>query len=239
MKKNSIILFLGFILLLASCQAPSPLNTLKSDLNKYPEYSIGLEDMREEGTFFHDYYHRYKIVYATQVNATDSLSYFTENTDWLPVPQKVYQDNLNFLGMTIASKTQKKGIDDKAKPPGYQYVGDARYGQWRKDNQGNSFWEFYGKFAFFSYMFGAFRRPVYQRDFNDYRRYRGNNQPYYGRNSEYGTRGKYTQTTHKSFFERRKARETARKSRFSRRVNQRNTRSGMSGMRQRSGGFGK
>ena len=118
-------------------------------------------------------------------------------------------------------------------------MGNSRYGQWRQDSRGGSFWEFYGKYAFFSHVFGGLTRPVYRSGYDDYRRYQSGGRPYYGRNNQYGTRGKYTQQTNKSFFERRKAREAARKSRFSNRVNSKSRRSGMSGYRSRSGGSGK
>jgi len=182
---------------------------------------------------------RYKLVYATQQSGVDSLSYQTELTDWYQISEKEYQNNYNFLGMALASKSQEGKISETPVPPGYQYVGDPRYGQWRTDNRGNSFWEFYGKFAFFSYLFGGLSRPVYMNDWNDYRRYRSQGTPYYGRNKQYGTQGSYTKDTKKSFFERRKAREASQRSRFSQRFNKRFQRSRSSSVRRRSGGFGK
>lgn len=41
---------------------------------------------------------------------------------------------------------------------GSQYVGNSAYGQWRTNSSGNSFWHWYGQYAFFSSMF---RGPVY------------------------------------------------------------------------------
>ena len=41
---------------------------------------------------------------------------------------------------------------------GSEYVGNSNYGQWRVNSNGNSFWHWYGQYAFFSAMF---RGPVY------------------------------------------------------------------------------
>jgi len=41
---------------------------------------------------------------------------------------------------------------------GSEYVGNSSYGQWKTDTNGNSFWHWYGQYAFFSHMF---RSPYY------------------------------------------------------------------------------
>ena len=141
--------------------------------------------------------------------------------------------------MVLASKGGIDDITNTPSPPGYQYIGNKRYGRWRQDSHGNSFWEFYGKYAFFSHLFGGFTRPIYRNDWNDYRRYNSMGRPYYGRNNQYGTQGKLTKQTNRSYFQRQKAKAQARKSRFSNKFKQRTRRSRMSGFRGRSGGFGK
>ena len=239
MQVAKILGVIGACFFLFSCQSGTPVSKLQEQLEPYPEYSIILEDMKEEGNFFTDYYHRYKLVYGETVEGSDSLTYRDELTDWYRVNKKEYQDSYNYLGMSLVSKTRDAGINNTPAPPGYQYVGNEKYGRWCTDSQGNSFWEFYGKFAFFSYLFGGLSRPVYANDFDDYRRYRGNRQPYFGRNKQFGTQGSYTKQTKKSFFERTKAREAARRSRFSDKFSKRFQRSKSSSMRRRSGGFGK
>lgn len=239
MKKMSGYFWLLFAILFMSCAASPPLERLQKELNRYPEYSIILDDMKEEGNFFKDYYHRYKIVYAEDTASDADTSYRTELTDWYKVKKKTYQKYWNYLGMVLVSKTPDGKVTDTAYPPGYQYVGDSRYGQWRRDAQGNSFWEFYGKYAFLSHMFGMFGRPVFRSDWDTYQGYRSQGRPYYGPNQQYGTNGSYTKQTNKSFFERRRQKEMARKTRFSQKVKNRVRRSNMSGLRSRSGGFGK
>jgi len=231
--------FLIPLVFLWGCAATYSMQNLRRNLNRYPEYSIVLEDMQEEGIFFKDYFHRYQIIYGEKPTEGDDLVYQTEITDWLQVDEQTYKSNTNNLGMTLASKTRDGTVIDTPSPPGYQYVGDSRYGQWRSNQQGGSFWEFYGKFAFFNSMFNMFSRPVYRSSWNDYRGYRSRREPYYGPRREYGTSGSHTQATKRSFFQRRQARQRASGSGFSNRVQQRVRRSNMSGVRSRSGGSGK
>jgi hypothetical protein len=239
-KKIIFMKIILIVLLFISCAQRSPVERLQSQLNQFPEYTIILQDMNEEGLFFKDYYHRYKIVFAQKVEGyPDSLLYYTDVTDWINVDKNEYEQNANYLGMVLASKGGESGISNVPSPPGYQYVGNERYGRWRQDSHGNSFWEFYGRFAFFSHVFGGFTRPLYRSDWDDYRGYRNMGRPYYGRNNQYGTHGTLTKQTNRSFFQRQRAKAQARKSGFMNKFKQRTSRSRMSGFRSRSGGFGK
>ena len=228
-------------ILLFSCGSRgNPLQRLQKELNRYPEFSIMLADMREDGNFFPEYYHRYKIVYGESTGHADTLTYRSGLTDWYRVGRSEYQKYQNFLGMVLVSKGKDGKISEDRFPPGYQYVGDPRYGRWRRDSSGSSFWEFYGKYALLRSMFGMFGGPIYSTSWDNYRDYRYRGRPYYGPRNEYGTRGSYTRRTSPNFFERRKRMEAARKARFSQRVRQRARRSRMSGFRsRRMGGFGK
>ncbi len=237
-NKPSRILLLG-VLLLASCSSRSPLERLQQQLSQYPEYSVILQDMRLEGNFFKEYYHQYKIVSGQKSGASEDLVYDTQTSDWSRVSQTEFEKYQKNLGMVLFSKSAKSGLSDAKYPPGYEHVGNPRYGNWRSDNSGNSFWEFYGKYAFMSHMFGMFSRPIYRNDWNSYRQSRSRGAPYFGRGGQYGTQGSLTKHTNKSFFDRRVRREAARRSSFSDRVRQRANRSRMSGVRGRSGGFGK
>ncbi|MFQ5707510.1 MAG: hypothetical protein ACE5HO_08695 [bacterium] len=236
-KRKNVWLFLT--VLLVACASASPLDGIKRQLRSYPEYSVILQDMKEEGNFFKDYYHRYKVVYAEKSSDAENPTYQETVTDWYKVSKREFEKYANYLGMVLVSKSADGKVADVQYPPGYQYVGDSRYGNWRRDDRGNSFWEFYGKYAFFSHMFGMFGRPIYRSDWDTYRNYRSRGTPYYGPNREYGTSGSYTKQTNKTFFERRRQREFERKSRFAQKVKRRARRSNMSGFRSRSGGFGK
>ncbi len=237
--KRTRFLFLAIlsVIVFAGCGATKPLEKLQKQLEQYPEYAIILEDMKVEGNVFKDYYHRYKLLYATKEG--DSLAYHTEITDWMLVDEDYFSNYQRYLGMTLVSKTLKDGISTTPEPPVYQYVGDERYGRWRNDNNGNSFWEFYGKYALLQSLLGGWNRPIYRDEWTEYRDYRSSGRPYFGKSRQWGTDGTATQKTNPTFFERRKMREQAAKQSFSEKLKQRTRRSNMSRSRSRSGGFGK
>lgn len=234
MKRSISILIMVLCfawLLCMNCRRANPVQQIMRDLKDAPEYSVILDDMKEEGTFFPDYFHKYKIVQDTTERATD----------WKEVPERFYRQNQNYLGMALIAKT-RDGINNSPAPPGYHYIGDPRYGRWRTDERGHSFWEFYGKYALFrDLLFGAGslfgRRNVYRNDYDDFRRSTNYGRPYYGPRNEYGTAGSYTQKSKPSFFERRKALMRQRRTDFASRARSRMGRSRRSSYR--SSGFGK
>ncbi len=229
------VAWLSLALLLSGCSR-NPLERIKRDLAQYPEYSITLQDMNTEGNFFTDYYHQYKIVFGQATEGTEDLSFFDQVLDWEKVDEQIYEKYRSFLGMVLVSKSPDGKVADVQYPPGYQYVGNTRYGSWRNDNRGNSFWEFYGKYTFMSHMFSSFQRPIYRSDWNSYSNYRSRGQPYFGTNKQYGTQGEYTRASNPTFFKRQQARAQARQASFAQKVRQRAARSSMSGTRSRSSG---
>jgi len=64
MRSTPHPILLGCVILAAACAAPPPLARLQDTFKDYREYSISLGDMKEEGNFFKEYYHQYKIVYG-------------------------------------------------------------------------------------------------------------------------------------------------------------------------------
>ncbi len=224
-----ILLSLALVFVVG-CSAPtSPVDELQAQLKTVPEYSIILEDMREEGTFFPAYYHKYKVIQGDQAWSTDLRQ----------VSEEFYRKNENFLGMTLASKIEGEK-STTPHPAGYNYVGNEKYGQWKSDNRGNSFWEFYGKYALMRDLFGFAGRSVFRNDYNQYRGYRTQNRPYYGRTGrEYGTNGTVTKQRNPTFFERRRTRNVASQQRFRQKFQSRVGRSSGNSMRSRSFGFGK
>ena len=202
-----------------------PIDILKKNLRDAPSYSIILEDMDEKGTFFTSYYQKYRVVQGER----------TGTTDWMEVPKDYYQKNANFLGMTLLSKKEGK-YDTEVGPPGYNYVGDEKYGKWQRDSSGNSFWEFYGKYALISHLMGGSR--IYRNDYTTYRNYRGQGRPYYGSNKQYGTNGRVTRSQKPNFYSRRATRASASKASFGQRVKQRTGRV-RSGFRGRGSSGGK
>ena len=107
--------------------------------------------------------------------------------------------------MALVAKSEQDGVNNTPHPPGYHYVGNPSYGRWT-DRGGTSFWEFYGQYALMSHLLGwggGFGMSRY--DYDDYRSYRRDQRPYYGRNREYVTQGSVTQKQKPSTFQRRQA----------------------------------
>lgn len=228
---SQAVFLLFFLALMVGCGSrKEPLESLVKNFAAVPEYSIILTDMKKEGTFSNSYFHKYKIVQGEKV-------FFTK---WLRVSEKAFQTNQKFLGMTLVSKT-KDGQSNTPYPPGYQYIGNSQYGHWQNDSRGNSFWAFYGQYAFFSHVFGFGNRSFYRSDYNSFRTSQAGRRPYYGAKKQYGTGGSFTKRTNPTFFERSMAKKRASKSNFSKRVNSRfgGGRSTFGGGRGGFGGFGK
>ena len=165
----------------------SPVDDLIKKMDNKKDFTIILYDMDSEGSWSPTYKHKYKVITNKQVNDS-TFEPQEEITDWQEVDENFFDVHVNDMGMEIAAKTDGK-VTKQTAPPGYSnYVGNDKYGQWRQDNNGNSFWEFYGRYAFMSNMIGLFAGPVYRTGYNDYHRnYRGS-RPYYGTSTaKYGT----------------------------------------------------
>ena len=224
------VLILSLVLFFYGCSSkvePLPIEKIKQTLKDVPTYTIILEDMKDEGNFFKSYFHKYRVVQEADARTSD----------WLEVSKEVYLLNENFLGMGLVVK--KEGVfSSVVSPPGYEYVGDAQYGKWRRDSHGNSFWEWYGKYALVTSLFGGWYRPIYMNDYNSYRQYRSRNTPYYGRNKEFGSSGSIVKKKKPNFYSRHMARQGSKRSSFSNKVSKRVGRTRTS-YRGRSGGYGK
>lgn len=158
--------------------------------------------------------------------------------DWVAVPEELYRRHADDLGMVVLSKKPGEDVARETVPPGYQYVGDQRYGEWQRDSGGNRFWVFYGQYALLSHLFGTARRPVAYDDWGGFGRARSAGRTYYGPRGDFGTQGTYTRASNPTFFERQQQRQAASRRRFSDKVQDRASRSRMSGVRSRSGGAG-
>jgi len=117
----------------------------------------------------------------------------SKETDWEEVENDYFWANEGNLGMTLVSKPDGKFEDESdtvASPPGMDYIaqpvmtdgrptGSNRYGEWRTDSSGHSFWHYYGQYAMFNALLGRDRGYGYD-DWNRWNGgYRGR-KPYYG-----------------------------------------------------------
>lgn len=152
----------------------SPVDNLIRSLSDEQNYSIILLDMDSRSN---GYFHQYQVL----VEKPDTV--LSKETSWEEVSEAFFAENINNMGMEIASK--KDGTLSKvASPAGYNhYIGNEKYGHWTERN-GSSFWEFYGQYAFMSSMFNLMTYPARRSYWDDY--YGGG---YYGRRSYYGPSG--------------------------------------------------
>ena len=144
--------------------------------------SFYVEDSREV------YFHKYTL----EENGD------TRETDWEKVDESFYETNFEFLGMAILAKPYGVFEADRltqAAPPGMAYVGNSKYGEWKKDNSGNNLWSWYGKYALFSTLF--FPRPYYYpyNSWNSWNSSYRHNRPYFGKTQQgfqkFGTQGSF------------------------------------------------
>ena len=209
----ALVVAMTLPLILAACSSETPLDRLRAQLDGFPEYSVVLEDM--DSSLF-GYTHRYRVLVGQPQPGSDDLD-FQETVLESEVDGSTYSRYEPFLGMVILSKTRDGGVDEGAHPPGYQQVGDERYGQWRDDGRGGSFWEFYGQYALISNLLGGFGGGISRDDWNGYRNSRDRGQTYTG-SGRYGTNGSATRQSNPDFFRRQQARQASRTRSFGQRV---------------------
>lgn len=173
----------------------NPVDLIVKDLPTDQVFSIVLNDMDVEGSFFETYKHQYKIIEETAEGKPEESV-----LGWYEVDKNYFNQHVNDMGMEVASRGEDGKMHKGANPPGYNnYVGNSKYGSWQGSG-GTSFWAFYGQYAFMSSMFRMSMYPAYRTHFNDYRgNYYGTGRSYYGPTtggrSYYGTNSAYTSST--------------------------------------------
>lgn len=151
--------------------------------------------------------HRYEVVKTHIEDVEERTNTVTEESEWVPVTKRTYDDLDQNLGMTVERKPA--GVFDHeaekvVQPAGLGYIaspeaGKNQYGYWNQ-GAGGSFWVFYGQYALMrDLLWGAGGyRPFSARTWDDYDSHRRTGRPYYGRTGEgrpmYGSRGAHTQS---------------------------------------------
>lgn len=259
-KKLVLLLGISFSLLLVSCSKPavyqkSALDELIKSKSEVQNFSVILYDMDYDDKA-EKYKHQYQVLEHPKSNP-DSLVNIIQPWAIVGVDEfKKYQED---MGMEIAVK--KDGILKKqTAPAGYsEYVGNEKYGNWQRNSSGNSFWAFYGQYAFMSSIFRMSMYPVRYSYWNNYRgNYYNSGRAYYGHNGarSYGTRSSHATSRNNSRWNSRPStfkqnvrskvqRSSSARSSRSRTSSSRRSRSssryssGSSSYRSRGGGFGK
>jgi hypothetical protein len=108
-----------------------------------------------------------------------------KETDWVVVSDAYFEQNEDNLGMDLEAKPFGFYNDETIKvasPAGMAYVGNPKYGNWKNDGNGGSFWEFYGRYRLFSDLLGPDR--YYRNDWNDWHTNYSGRKPYYGETND-------------------------------------------------------
>lgn len=183
----------------APAQAPvqGELQTLRSELDRYPEYSVVLAGLRSDtDKGVPAYYHQYRLVWLDeQKNAGD------RTTDWTAISKTQYDREQSLTGQAVLRKLADGQIDTVAAPPALAYVGNPQYGQWQRDDQGQNYWQPAAQYMQFMLMAeiideigDAAERKRYGRVYrSDYDRYRSDPYAYRTRYSDTYRTG-YTRT---------------------------------------------
>ena len=87
------IFFSVIILLFQGCGVgQNPIEKIQRELQSEKEYTIILNDMREEGNFFPSYYHQYRI----------DIGYQKIQRTFIEVGESIYKKNESYLGMALS-----------------------------------------------------------------------------------------------------------------------------------------
>ena len=90
---------LAVLLVVAACNTETPLERLERQLDQYPEYSVTLQDMRQDG-----YYHQYGVVIGEPQAGSEDLVYRDSIRDWQQVVRRTYIRYHPHLGIVLLSK---------------------------------------------------------------------------------------------------------------------------------------
>lgn len=126
------------------------------------------------------FYHKYMVV----ENDKEDL------TDWVEVSEDVYEAHEDNLNMSILSKPfgyYEEEVLKVATPPGYDKVGNPKYGQWVENRQtGEREWSFFQKYLFWHMVLNGIGP---RHNYYTYGRWNDWNSNYRGRRAYYGSGG--------------------------------------------------
>ncbi len=256
MKRTPLVVLSLIVTLFLACGGgnrnvrfiKNPTDTIIRDMPDGRVFTIMLYDMNVEGNFVENFYHQYRIIQEKEPGVpTDSI------TDWMEVSENYFKQHQDDMGMELASRGADGQLNKTVGPPGYSnYVGNEKYGSWQQGSNGNSFWAFYGQYAFMSAMFNMATYPARRSYYDDYRgNYYGRGRSYYGPRTSgsryYGTNSDYNRSTrssstwsqNRSNFKNRVNSRAQRSSSSSSRTSRSSSRYRGSSSRSRGGGYGK
>jgi hypothetical protein len=149
-------------------EGPSAVDRLMRDLSNEPSYSIILHDMQMDESK-NTYQHKYKVFKDIEKDSIGKVS------EWTKVSESFFAENLDNMGLEVASKSTDGKTHKIPSPPGFNTtVGNPKYGEWRQGSDGHSFWAYYGRYAFMNSMINAMHPTpvIYQTSYGHYTQYR-------------------------------------------------------------------
>ena len=115
-----LCIFSPVVLLFQGCGiGQNPVEKIQRELKNEKEYTIILNDMREEGNFFPSYYHQYRIDIGDQKT----------QRPFIEVDESLYKKNEPYLGMALSGKTADGKPGRRQPPPRF-----ARLSSWPRQS---------------------------------------------------------------------------------------------------------
>ncbi len=117
-----------------------------------------------------------------------------EREEWVKVSESEYNKYAEFEGHEIYSKPYgffNNEALNAPNPVGISTVGNPKYGEWKTDSSGQSFWAYYGQFRLLSDVIDIFAGNNHRYSRNDYDHWNNNyrNQKYTGSEDRYSYGG--------------------------------------------------
>jgi len=134
-KSNFVkVIIAGFLIAsIVSCGGKdfkkTPLDNYIVENSNEKVFSVILEDMDVDGTFFKTYLHKYKVIKHKE----DDTPY-EQVSDWIEVSEKFFAKHEDNLGMVVLEKQGQGKISKVASPPGYGYVTNSSQTRKEKPN---------------------------------------------------------------------------------------------------------
>ncbi len=187
-----IILYLG----LAKALSPSEhgIQFLKNEsqfskLLKGKNLTVILVDTHATGFLIKTYYQKLRVI-SDYENVDEMI---------LRTNKEFAKKNKDFIGLSIYRKTSDTE-DFLPLPPGSLYVDNPKYGMWKTNKKGLTYWSFHKTYKNFPKYLGWGKFKLTKDFHQQMKNSISLNQPFYGLHNEFGSNGSITQKNFPHFF---------------------------------------
>lgn len=158
-------------------------NSFEKLLNETPPYSVVLIDYFSYGVFIKSYYHKYKIIAPNHPSAIKVYR----------VSREFYESNLLNLGLSLFEINGRRESIKVPVPPGFIYIHDPIYGEWKVLDSNIKTWVFNRNFLSLERQLGLTGIEISSDFFLKAKILIEQERPFYGIHDEYGSKGVHTQ----------------------------------------------